>query len=96
LPVLIIELDMGTDGTPIRYGEAIMRAIQSGADMVLLRDPSTLPSSITALTFEAVQAAIKSGRLQQSRIEDAFGRVQQLKAKLRPSKHRIETAELGR
>jgi beta-N-acetylhexosaminidase len=94
--VLIVELDMGNKGAPIRYGEAVMRALQSGADMVLLRDASTLPPSITALTFEAVQDAIASGRLPASRIEDAYLRVQRLKAKLHFPQPSAEMAELSR
>ncbi len=93
-PVRIVELDIGTQGTPIRCGEAVMRALQSGADMVLLRDAPALPPSITALTFEAVQAAIQSGRLPLSRIEDAYSRVQHLKAKLQQRKSGAEMAAL--
>ncbi len=81
--VLIFELDTGTSGAPLRYDEAILRAFQAGADMVLVTDPSSLPSDIFTLSFDAVQGGLKSGRLQMARIEDAYLRVQRLKERLR-------------
>jgi beta-glucosidase-like glycosyl hydrolase len=80
---LIVELDMGIYGTPVNYGEAIVRAIASGADMVLLRDALTMPPSITSVVYEAVKEAIHAGRLDRSRIEAAYEKVQRLKARLR-------------
>ncbi len=81
-------------GAPALYGETVVRALQSGADMILIRDPSTLPDGITALSFEAIQSALKSGRLPMARIEDAYRHAQTLKARLRSLPARAQTAAL--
>ena len=39
---LIFEMDM-PGGAPAFYGETVVRALQAGADMILVREPSTLP-----------------------------------------------------
>jgi hypothetical protein len=92
---LIFEMDM-PGGAPALYGETVVRALLSGADMILVREPSTLPAGITALSFEAVQAALKSGRLQMARIEDAYRHAQTLKARLQSLPARAKTAGLER
>lgn len=78
---LIFEMDM-PGGAPALYGETVVRALQNGADMILVREPSTLPAGITALSMESVQSALKSGRLQMARIEDAYRHARTLKARL--------------
>jgi len=93
---LIFEMDMGSGGAPLRYSEVILRAFQAGADMVLLREPSSVRADISGLTLEAVQAGLKSGRLQLARVEDAYRRVQRLKARLRTFPSRTKIAGLDR
>lgn len=93
---LIFEMDMGPSRAPMLYGEAIARALQAGADMILVREPATLPSNFSALSVNAVQAGLKSGRLQLARIEDAYRHVQALKARLRSFPARTKIAGLGR
>ncbi len=87
---LIFEMDM-PGGAPALYGDTVVRALQTGADMILIREPSTLPAGITALSVEAIQAALKSGHLQMARIEDAYRHAQTLKARLQslPARARI-------
>ncbi len=94
--VLIFEMDMGPGGAPIRYQEAMLRAFQAGADMILIRDTDGLPPDLPALCLEAVQTGLKSGRLQLARIEDAYHRVQLLKERLRTVQPRTELAGLVR
>ncbi len=78
---LIFEMDMPA-GAPAIYGENVVRALQSGADMILIREPSALPANIAALSVEAIQSALKSGRLPMARLEDACHHAQTLKARL--------------
>ena len=92
---LIFELDM-PGGAPALYGETVVRALQAGADMILVREPSTLPAGITALSMEAVQSALKSRRLQMARIEDAYRHAQTLKARLRSLPVGGKTAGINR
>jgi beta-N-acetylhexosaminidase len=88
---LIVELDMGPGGAPIRYDEAILRAFQAGADMVLVREPASIPAGIYNVSLDAVRAGVKSGRLPAARIVEAYKHVQRLKARLRafPSRTRV-------
>jgi beta-glucosidase-like glycosyl hydrolase len=91
---LIFELDMGPGGAPIRYDEAILRAFQAGADMVLVREPSSIPAGVYTVSLDAVRAAIKSNRLPAARIVEAYKHVQRLKARLRASPSRTKVAGL--
>ena len=95
--VLIFELAMGPDGAPLRYSEAVLRAFEAGADMVLVREPSGLPADVYAISLEAVQNGLKSHRLALSRIVDAYRRVQRMKARLQtfPSRTRIAGLDRG-
>ncbi len=93
---LIFEVEMGSAGAPMRYGDAIVRAFEAGADMILLREPNSMPGGIPAVSLEAIQAGVKSGRLQMSRIEDAYRHVQRLKARLRTFPSRTKIAGLDR
>ncbi|WP_214630412.1 glycoside hydrolase family 3 protein [Paenibacillus agaridevorans] len=63
------------------YGPAqgSVRAIQAGADMVLVSH--TIEKQRAAL--EAVTAAVESGELSEARIDEAVGRIMRLKSKLR-------------
>jgi beta-glucosidase-like glycosyl hydrolase len=92
---LIFEMDM-PGGAPALYGETVVRALQAGADMILVREPSTLPAGIGALSVEAIQAALKSGRLQMARIEDAYRHAMTLKARLQSLPARTKIAGLDR
>jgi beta-N-acetylhexosaminidase len=91
---LIFELDLGPGGAPIRYDEAILRAFQAGADMILVREPSSIPAGIYNVSLDALRAGIKSGRLPAARIAEAYKHVQRLKARLRTSPSRTKVAGL--
>jgi len=93
---LIFEMDMGSGSAPMLYGEAIVRALQAGADMIIVREPSSLPAGLSGLSLDAIQAGVKSGRLQMARIEDAYHHVQTLKARLRTFPGRTKIAGLDR
>jgi beta-glucosidase-like glycosyl hydrolase len=93
---VIFELEMPS-GAPAHYGETVVRALRAGADMILIREPSTLPASITALSLEAIQSALKSGQLRMARIEDAYHHARTLKARLQslPTRARIAAFQAG-
>jgi beta-N-acetylhexosaminidase len=91
---LIFELDIGPGGTPIRYEEAILRAFQAGADMILVRESASIPAGVYNVSLDAVRAGIKSGRLPMARIVEAYKHVQRLKARLRASPSRTKVAGL--
>lgn len=93
---MIFDLDMGSGGAPLRFDEAILRSLQSGADMILIRDPSALPPDLPARMFEAVQKGLKSERLTMARIEDAYRHVQRLKERLRVVRPSAKIAGLSR
>jgi beta-glucosidase-like glycosyl hydrolase len=91
---LIVELDMGPGGAPIRYDEAILRAFQAGADMILVREPASIPEGLYNVSLDALRAGLKSGRLTPARVVDAYKHVQRLKARLRASPSRTKIAGL--
>ncbi len=93
---MIFDLDMGSGGAPLRFEEAILRSIQAGADMILIRDASALSPDLPARMFEAVQKALKSDRLTIARIDDAYRHVQRLKERLRLVQPSAKIAGLSR
>jgi beta-N-acetylhexosaminidase len=90
---VIYDLDVGANGAPLRYGEAIVRAFESGADIVMVKDVSALPAELSTIGVEAVDEGMRSGRLQKARIEDAYAQVQRLKERLRVLQSRARMAE---
>jgi beta-N-acetylhexosaminidase len=68
-------MDMG--GITVRYapGEAAVRAVLAGADAVLM-------SPVPDAAFEALQAAVKSGRISKERLDTSVRRILQAKARL--------------
>lgn len=80
---IIFDLDLGVSGAPVRCREAIIKAFQTGADIVLIRNPSVLPADFASIGYDAVESGLDTGRLQMARIEDAYRRVLRLKDRLR-------------
>src|SRR5882724_3619568 len=68
-------MDMG--GITVRYapGEAAVRAVVAGADAVLM-------PPVPDAAFEALQAAVKSGRISKARLDASVRRILQAKARL--------------
>ena len=68
-------MDMG--GITVRYapGEAAVRAVVAGADALLM-------SPVPDAAFEALQAAVKSGRISKERLDASVRRILQAKARL--------------
>src|SRR6266481_4635819 len=68
-------MDMG--GITVRYapGEAAVRAVVAGADALLM-------PPVPDAAFEALQAAVKSGRISKARLDASVRRILQAKARL--------------
>ena len=68
-------MDMG--GITVRYapGEAAVRAVVAGVDALLM-------SPVPDAAFEALQAAVKSGRISKARLDSSVRRILQAKARL--------------
>lgn len=75
-------MDMG--GITVRYapGEAAVRAILAGADALLI-------PPVPDAAFEALKAAVKSGRISRARLDASVRRILQAKARLGLSKNRL-------
>ena len=73
--VITDAMDMG--GITVRYapGEAAVRAVAAGADCVLM-------PPVPDAAFEALQAAVKSGRISKERLDASVRRILQAKARL--------------
>jgi beta-N-acetylhexosaminidase len=93
--VVIFEIDAGPGGGPLRYQDVILRAFQAGADMIMVRAPSSFPSDLPSVCVDAVETGLKSGRLQMARIEEAYRHVQLLKQRLRAVQPRTKIAGLS-
>lgn len=77
--VLTDSMDMGGLAAHFDAGEAAVRAIEAGEDQVLF-------SVDTDAAIAAVQAAVRSGRISMTRIDDALERVMQAKRSLSRSR----------
>src|SRR2546428_6809366 len=75
-------MDMG--GITVRYapGEAAVRAVVAGADCVLM-------PPVPDAAFEALQAAVKSGRIPKERLDASVRRILQAKARLGLNANRL-------
>src|SRR5213080_1867633 len=75
-------MDMG--GITVRYapGEAAVRAVAAGADCLLM-------PPVPDAAFEALQAAVKSGRISKERLDAAVRRILQAKSRLGLNASRI-------
>src|SRR5215471_2313673 len=75
-------MDMG--GITVRYapGEAAVRAVAAGADCVLM-------PPVPDAALEALQGAVKSGRISKQRLDESVRRILQAKARLGLDKNRL-------
>src|SRR5215472_16117150 len=75
-------MDMG--GITVRYapGEAAVRAVAAGADCLLM-------PPVPDAAFEALQGAVKSGRISKDRLDESVRRILQVKARLGLNEKRL-------
>jgi beta-N-acetylhexosaminidase len=81
---LVVTDAMEMGGITVRFapGEAAVRAVLAGADAVLM-------SPVPDAAFEALQAAVKSGRISSDRLDASVRRILQAKARLGLEKNRL-------
>jgi beta-N-acetylhexosaminidase len=81
---LVVTDAMEMGGITVRFapGEAAVRAVLAGADAVLM-------SPVPDAAFEALQAAVKSGRISSERLDASVRRILQAKARLGLEKNRL-------
>jgi beta-N-acetylhexosaminidase len=75
-------MDMGGITTRFAPGEAAVRAVLAGADALLM-------SPVPDAAYEALQAAVKSGRISRQRLEASVRRILQAKARLALNKNKL-------
>jgi beta-N-acetylhexosaminidase len=75
-------MDMGGITTRFAPGEAAVRAVLAGADALLM-------PPVPEAAFEALQQAVKSGRISRDRLDASVGRILFAKAKLGLNKTRL-------
>src|SRR5438067_10614070 len=81
---LIVTDAMEMGGITVRYapGEAAVRAVAAGVDCVLM-------SPVPDAAFEALQGAVKSGRMSKERLDESVRRILRAKARLGLYKNRL-------
>ena len=81
---LIVTDAMEMGGITVRYapGEAAVRAVEAGVDCVLM-------SPVPDAAFEALQSAVKSGRISKERLDESVQRILQAKARLGLQQNRL-------
>ncbi len=81
---LIVTDAMEMGGITVRYapGEAAVRAVEAGADCVLM-------PPVPDAAFEALQGAVKSGRISKQRLDESVRRILQAKARLGLNEKRL-------
>src|SRR5947208_1523134 len=81
---LIVTDAMEMGGITVRYapGEAAVRAVEAGVDCVLM-------SPVPDAAFEALQSAVKSGRISKERLDESVRRILQAKARLGLQQNRL-------
>jgi beta-N-acetylhexosaminidase len=75
-------MDMGGITTRFAPGEAAVRAVLAGADALLM-------SPVPDAAYEALQAAVKSGRISHERLDASVRRILQAKARLELNKNKL-------
>jgi beta-glucosidase-like glycosyl hydrolase/CubicO group peptidase (beta-lactamase class C family) len=80
--VITDAMDMGGITTRYAPGEAAVRAFLAGADALLM-------SPVPDAAFQALQAAVKSGRISRDRLNASVRRILQAKARLELNKNKL-------
>jgi beta-N-acetylhexosaminidase len=75
-------MEMGGITTRFAPGEAAVRAVLAGADAILM-------SPVTDAAYEALQAAVKSGRISRERLDASVRRILEAKVRLELNKNKL-------
>jgi beta-N-acetylhexosaminidase len=77
-PVVTDDLQAKAIDAAFGFGEAVVLAIEAGNDILLFANQQTYDPRIVGRAVDAVEAAVRSGRLPQARIDDARERGRRL------------------
>ena len=80
---VIITDDMGMGAITAQYGfaEAVVRAVQAGADMLALGNNLMYDPDVAARTIAILTQAVADGHLSEQRIDESYARILALKTK---------------
>lgn len=78
--VVTDDLEMGAILKNYRIGEACVRAIKAGVDMVLI----CADSNLIREGFKAIVEAVKTGEIKETRIDESLKRIAQIKSLIQP------------
>jgi beta-N-acetylhexosaminidase len=81
--VISDDLQMGAIRQAFGYPEAVALAIEAGVDILTIANQQVFEDGIVARTIDIIAGHVKSGRLARSRIDESWGRIQALKARVR-------------
>ncbi|MEM7192964.1 MAG: glycoside hydrolase family 3 N-terminal domain-containing protein [Pseudomonadota bacterium] len=76
------DLEMGAVENDFTLEEAAVRALKAGSDIVILSNVDRDDPELGVRVHEAIARAVCEGRLSRARIEDAYGRIVDLKEQL--------------
>jgi beta-N-acetylhexosaminidase len=79
-PVVTDDLQAAAIDKAFGFDEAIVLALEAGNDLLLLANQQQYDPAILGKAIDAVEAAVKAGRIQEARIDEAYGRVAQITA----------------
>jgi len=77
-PVVTDDLQAAAIDQAFGFDKAIVLALEAGNDLLLLANQQRYDPRIVTKAIDAVAAAVKAGRIPESRIDEAFDRVGQL------------------
>ena len=77
-PVVTDDLQAAAIDEAFGFEEAVVLALEAGNDVLLFANQQRYDDRIATRAIDAVVAAVDSGRLSEARIDEAWGRVQQL------------------
>lgn len=87
--VMTDDIEMAGAGVEKNVGQRAVRAIEAGADMVMIAWSRRVQTEV----LEALNEAVESGRLKRSRIEEALRRIARAKSVYVPEKMLLATKE---
>jgi beta-N-acetylhexosaminidase len=79
-PVVTDDLQAAAIDKAFGFEEAIALALEAGNDLLLLANQQRYDPGILGKAIDAVEAAVKAGRIEEARIDEAYRRVGQLTA----------------
>ena len=74
------------------FKEAIMRTIQAGIDVIVIGNNLTYEPNIASRTVSVIKELIQEGKITKRRIDESYRRIQELKKRWIPNRHKLTIA----